>query len=160
MSKTIAVIGATGAQGLPVVKHLLASCGDGSPSPWKVRALTRSPDHERAKELESLGAEIIQGMLRSLLQLSRNIARSTFLISRNYLGSFLDPATIHELFKGAYGAFVNTDGFAVGAAVETNSAFVIVRLSFLHVRSIVQHKSHAVGDRSLPQASSLYLVKS
>lgn len=61
MSKIIAVIGATGAQGLPVVKHLLAS-NNGSPSPWKVRALTRDPDHERAKELEELGAELVKGL--------------------------------------------------------------------------------------------------
>lgn len=64
MSKIIAVIGATGAQGLAVVKHLLAESSDGSASPWKVRALTRNPNHERAKELESLGVEILQGMCK------------------------------------------------------------------------------------------------
>lgn len=62
MSNIIAVIGATGAQGLAVVKHLLAESTDGSPSPWKVRALTRNANHERAKELESLGVEVQQGM--------------------------------------------------------------------------------------------------
>lgn len=62
MSKTIAVIGATGAQGLPVIGHLLAPSKDGSPSPWKVRALTRNPDHERATELKGLGVEIVQGL--------------------------------------------------------------------------------------------------
>lgn len=61
MSKIIAVIGATGAQGLPVIKHLLAPSKDGSPSPWKVRALTRNPDHDRVKELKELGAEIVKG---------------------------------------------------------------------------------------------------
>lgn len=63
MSKIIAVIGATGAQGVPVVRHLLASTSDGSPSPWKVRALTRDPSHRRAKELEALGVELIQGIV-------------------------------------------------------------------------------------------------
>lgn len=63
MSKIIAVIGATGAQGLPVVRHLLRPSEDGSPSPWKVRALTRDPNHKRAKELEALGAELVQGAL-------------------------------------------------------------------------------------------------
>lgn len=80
MSKIIAVIGATGAQGIPVIKHLLAPSSDGAPSPWKVRALTRNPDHERAKELKSLGAEILQGML-GLYSDHPNLDQCTFLIS-------------------------------------------------------------------------------
>lgn len=60
MSKVIAVIGATGAQGLPVIRHLLSS-KDGQTSPWKVRALTRDPNHKRAKELQSLGVELVVG---------------------------------------------------------------------------------------------------
>lgn len=62
-SKVVLVIGATGAQGLPVVRALLAPSSDGKASPWKVRALTRDPTHRRAKELESLGVELYQGML-------------------------------------------------------------------------------------------------
>lgn len=64
MSKVIAVIGATGAQGLPAVRHLLEA-KDGNPSPWKVRALTRDPNHRRAKELEALGVELVVGMFNS-----------------------------------------------------------------------------------------------
>lgn len=64
MSKIIAVVGATGAQGLAVIKHLLAPSEDGSPSPWKVRALTRDPNHKRAKELQALGAELVQGTVQ------------------------------------------------------------------------------------------------
>lgn len=64
MSKVIAVIGATGAQGLPAVRHLLES-KDGKPSPWKVRALTRDPNHRRAKELEALGVELVVGEIYS-----------------------------------------------------------------------------------------------
>lgn len=56
----IAVIGATGAQGLPVVKHILAS-KEGKPSPWKVRALTRNTTHRRAVELQAAGVELVQG---------------------------------------------------------------------------------------------------
>lgn len=63
MPQIIAVIGATGAQGLPVVKHLLASSKTGSASPWKVRALTRDTNHKRAKELEALGADLVQGVI-------------------------------------------------------------------------------------------------
>ncbi|KAF8305359.1 NAD-P-binding protein [Clavulina sp. PMI_390] len=107
MSKIIAVIGATGAQGTPIVKDLLKPCADGSPSPYKVRALTRNPEHRRAKELEALGAELVQG-------------------------SFTDFDSIHRLFEGCYGAFVNTDSFTVGAAVEINAAFNIYEIAMHH----------------------------
>lgn len=60
MSKVIAVVGATGAQGLSVIKNLLAPI-DGTPSPWKIRALTRDPSHRRSKELESLGVALVVG---------------------------------------------------------------------------------------------------
>lgn len=49
-------------------------------------------------------------------------------MSYAFIGSFLEPATLHKLFKGAYGAFVNTDTFTIGATAELHSAFVIVRL--------------------------------
>ncbi|MFP4163821.1 MAG: NmrA/HSCARG family protein, partial [Chitinispirillaceae bacterium] len=54
--KTILVTGATGHQGGTVVRHLLK---DG----WKVRALTRHPEHPQAKELGSIGAQVVQGDL-------------------------------------------------------------------------------------------------
>ncbi|KAF8310117.1 nmrA-family protein [Clavulina sp. PMI_390] len=104
MSKTIAVIGGTGAQGFPIVKRLLAPSPDGSPSPWKIRLLTRDPNHHRAKKLEALGAELFQG-------------------------SFLDREAVGKLFDGAYGAFVNTDTHTVGASAETTAAFVIWELA-------------------------------
>lgn len=70
MSKIIAIVGATGAQGIPIIKSLLAPKADGSPSGWKVRALTRNPEHHRAKELAEMGAEIVKGVL-SLLKFIR-----------------------------------------------------------------------------------------
>jgi len=45
----VAVIGATGAQGRPIVQHLVQ---DGA---YRVRALTRDPKHRRAQELTQLG---------------------------------------------------------------------------------------------------------
>ncbi|KAF8319405.1 NAD(P)-binding protein [Clavulina sp. PMI_390] len=108
MSKIIAVIGATGAQGLPVVRHLLSPSEDGTPSPWKVRALTRNTRHRRALELQELGAELVQG-------------------------SFTDSDAIHRLFEGGvYGAYVNTDGFTVGIAAETTAAFQIWEIAQVH----------------------------
>jgi nucleoside-diphosphate-sugar epimerase len=53
MAKTIAVIGATGAQGGGVVTVLLKS-GD-----WKVRAITCNTGSDKAKALASSGAEVV-----------------------------------------------------------------------------------------------------
>lgn len=55
--KIILVVGATGAQGGSVSRHLLT---DGN---FKVRCLTRSPDSEAAATLTEQGAEIVQGDL-------------------------------------------------------------------------------------------------
>ena len=59
--KLILVIGATGAQGLPVIDALLAPTADGSPSPYTVRALTRDPESKRAQTLASKGVELVKG---------------------------------------------------------------------------------------------------
>lgn len=59
--KIILVIGATGAQGIPVIDALLAPSADGSSSPYAVRALTRDPESRRAKELAAKGAEVFKG---------------------------------------------------------------------------------------------------
>jgi uncharacterized protein YbjT (DUF2867 family) len=53
MTKTIAVLGATGAQGGGVAKALLKT-GD-----WKVRAITRNTSSEAAKALASSDTEIV-----------------------------------------------------------------------------------------------------
>lgn len=55
--KTILVVGATGAQGGGVARHLLAR------GQFKVRCLTRHPDSEKADALRQAGAEIAQGDL-------------------------------------------------------------------------------------------------
>lgn len=53
MTKTIAVLGATGQQGGGVANVLLKTPG------WKVRAITRNPASEKAKALASQGAEVV-----------------------------------------------------------------------------------------------------
>lgn len=53
MSKIIAVIGATGAQGGSVANEFLKLDG------WKVRAITRNASSDKAKALQSQGAEVV-----------------------------------------------------------------------------------------------------
>ncbi|KAJ8075688.1 hypothetical protein PM082_021318 [Marasmius tenuissimus] len=93
----ILVIGATGAQGLPVVSSLLAPGKDGSPSPYAVRALTRDAKHERALRLQAAGVELFEG-------------------------SFENTSDIIAAYKGCYGVFVNTDTFTIGQEREIYAA--------------------------------------
>jgi len=102
--KLILVIGATGGQGLAIIDALLAPCNDGSPSPYAVRALTRDPSSRRARELTAKGVECVKG-------------------------SFDDPNTLRAALKGAYGAWVNTDGGTVGEAGEVYSGMRIFELA-------------------------------
>jgi uncharacterized protein YbjT (DUF2867 family) len=55
--RTILVVGATGAQGGGVARHLLAR------GKFAVRCLTRHPDSDKAAALRKAGAEVIQGDL-------------------------------------------------------------------------------------------------
>ncbi|NIK61963.1 NmrA/HSCARG family protein [Kribbella shirazensis] len=83
MSKLIAVVGATGAQGGALVRAILAD-----PSgEFAVRALTRNPDSPGAKELAAAGAEMAAADLD-------------------------DEASVRAAFDGAYGAFVVTNYWA------------------------------------------------
>ena len=58
--KTIAVVGATGAQGGALVRAIMAD-PDG---PFTVRAITRKPDSPQAQALASAGAEVVDWRLR------------------------------------------------------------------------------------------------
>jgi len=77
--KIITVFGATGAQGGGLVR---AICADKN-SEFRVRAVTRDIDSEKAKALEALGAELVQGDLS-------------------------DEASVYKALEGAYGAFFVT----------------------------------------------------
>jgi uncharacterized protein YbjT (DUF2867 family) len=72
-NKVILVTGATGKQGGAVAGHLL---NDG----WKIRALVRDPDKDKAQELRKQGAELVQGDL-------------------------YDRTSLDGALKGVYGAF-------------------------------------------------------
>jgi len=111
VTKLIFIIGATGAQGIPVVRALLAPTPDGKPSPWRVRALSRDLTHHRVVKLQKLGVEFLQG-------------------------SFMDFDVVRKGMEGAYGAYINTDGFTVGAQAELHAG---IRIYEIAQRQKVQH---------------------
>lgn len=72
-TQRILVVGATGNQGSAVVQHLLKNG-------WPVRALTRDATSDKAKNLTSVGAEVVQGDLN-------------------------DRASLDAVLQGVYGVF-------------------------------------------------------
>ena len=77
MAKLITVFGATGSQGNSIVNALLQGG-------FKVRAVTRNPDSEKAKVLKAAGADAVKGDLN-------------------------DAASIAAAVQGVYGVFLVTD---------------------------------------------------
>lgn len=77
--KIIAVFGATGAQGGGVARAILLD----RDSAFAVRAITRDPDSEKAKELAQLGAEVVAADID-------------------------DKESLRRALKGAYGAYFVT----------------------------------------------------
>jgi uncharacterized protein YbjT (DUF2867 family) len=77
--KIIAVVGATGSQGGGLVRAIL----NDKNSEFTVRAITRDPQSEAAKELEALGAEVVQADID-------------------------DADSMRKAFEGAYGAYLVT----------------------------------------------------
>ncbi|KAK4550363.1 hypothetical protein LTR36_003330 [Oleoguttula mirabilis] len=87
-TKTIFVVGGTGAQGTPIITALTK---DGA---YTVRVLTRDPSSSRAQKLAKLPhVELVQGKLDSDEDLRKGL-------------------------KDCWGAFVNIDGFVVGQKME------------------------------------------
>jgi uncharacterized protein YbjT (DUF2867 family) len=77
--KIIAVVGATGAQGSGLCRAILNDKNGG----YRVRALTRNPDSDKAKELSKLGAEVVAADVD-------------------------DEKSLEKAFRGAHGAFCVT----------------------------------------------------
>ena len=77
--KTIAVVGATGAQGGGLVRAILKDSSGG----FAVRALTRNPRSEKAQALADLGAEVVRADID-------------------------DEASLAKAFKGVHGAYCVT----------------------------------------------------
>ncbi|KAI0260671.1 nmrA-family protein [Gloeopeniophorella convolvens] len=102
--KIVLVIGATGAQGLAVIKSLVAASEDGTPSPYVVRALTRDPDSRRARDLQAQGVELVKGDTKDL-------------------------SSVAAALMGVYGVWVNTDGFTIGEEREIYTGMRIFELA-------------------------------
>jgi uncharacterized protein YbjT (DUF2867 family) len=77
--KVIAVVGATGAQGGGLARAILADPDGG----FAVRAITRDPESEKARELAALGAEVVAADVD-------------------------DEASLERAFAGAHGAYCVT----------------------------------------------------
>src|ERR1700752_3914985 len=84
----IFVIGGTGAQGIPIIRALVAD------KKYSVRFLSRDSASRRATDLLALGNV-------SILE-----------------GTFADEATLREGFRGCDGAYINVDGFNTGEKAE------------------------------------------
>ncbi|KAH9038371.1 NAD-P-binding protein [Lactarius pseudohatsudake] len=104
MSKLILVLGATGAQGRAVVNSLLAPLEDGTPSPYAVRALSRDPESRQALSLREQGVQVFRG-------------------------DTSDLASVAAALDGAYGAWINIDGFTVGEQREIYAGLRIFELA-------------------------------
>ncbi|KAH9975625.1 NAD(P)-binding protein [Russula compacta] len=104
MSKLILVFGATGAQGRHVINSLLSHSEDGSPSPYTVRALTRNPEGKHALALREKGVQVVKG-------------------------DTSDLASVAAALDGAYGVWVNIDGFTVGEQREIYAGMRIFELA-------------------------------
>ncbi|KAI1325195.1 hypothetical protein F5Y16DRAFT_378584 [Xylariaceae sp. FL0255] len=76
---------------MPIVKSLVQS------GQYAVRALTRDPSNERFKTLQSYGLGLVESVT----------------------GTFASEDTLRATFRGAWGAFVNIDGFNSGEKTET-----------------------------------------
>ena len=79
-SRTIAVVGATGAQGGGLIRAILSDPA----RTFTARAITRKPDSDNAKALTAAGAEVVAGDAD-------------------------DPVSLERAFKGAWGAFALTN---------------------------------------------------
>jgi uncharacterized protein YbjT (DUF2867 family) len=85
-TRIIVVTGATGRQGGAVTRSLLERG-------WRVRALTRDPQSQKAQRLSTLGAEVVQGNMQ-------------------------DRRSLEPVFEGAYGAYSVQNSMLNGLEAE------------------------------------------
>jgi len=151
-TRIVTVFGATGTQGSSVVKALLA---DGTFTP---RAVTRSPDSEKASRLKQLGAEVVQGDLWDLSSLKNAMdgAEGVFGVTDYYDPKNFAQGHTSEMLLGKN---------LVDAAIEVGVKFFIwsslphcTRASNGKYRNVYHFDNKAnvddyLRDRQLPHAN-------
>lgn len=113
--RVIVVTGATGLQGGSVVRCLLRGG-------WRVSALTRSPQSERARALAALGAEVVQGDMD-------------------------DPRSLARAFSGAYGVYSVQNPVISGIEGEINQGKNVARAARDAGIQHVVYASAGIGAR-------------
>ena len=128
MSKLITVFGATGAQGGPVARALLRSG-------FRVRAVTRSTDSDKAKALKEAGAEVVAG-------------------------GVTDAESVKKAVAGAYGVYlvtvVSPDEAQVGKAVADECKRAVVFSSLDSVKDKTGKASIYFDSKSAVEKRSRY----
>jgi len=119
MAKKIVVIGGTGAQGRPVVKELSR---DGE---YQVFVLTRNLSSAISKEFEQLPHVTLCE------------------------GTYTSEKDLRVIFKGAYGAYVNTNGFNLGEKAEI---YWGIRIFEIAIEEKVEHYVWGSLDYGLKKA--------
>lgn len=121
IKQTILVFGATGQQGGAVTKALLNNG-------WKVRAIVRNPQSDKALALQNAGVELVKGDLN-------------------------DAQSIYDAMKGAYGVFSVQPSSGQGAMYgvrDEDEVHYGIQIADIAVESGVHHlvysSTDAIGD--------------
>jgi uncharacterized protein YbjT (DUF2867 family) len=127
--KTILVSGATGRQGGACARHLLQSG-------WKVRALTRNPASDGAKDLHEKGADIVEG-------------------------DFDDAKALQAAVKGVYGVFGVQNFWEVGVEREVQQGKALAEAAKAAGVAHFIYTSVAAANRGtgLPHFESKYQIE-
>jgi uncharacterized protein YbjT (DUF2867 family) len=125
----VLVTGATGRQGGAVARELLARR-------YRVRAMTRKPDSEKAQELADLKAEIVQG-------------------------DFNDTASLTKAVEGVWGVFAVHDSWEAGPQREVEQGTRFARLCRDAGVSHFVYSSVASADRhtGIPHFESKWQIE-
>ena len=91
MAKQVTVFGATWCQGGPITRLLLQNS-------FKVRAVTRNPDSEKAKALKEAGAEVVAGNLDDIASVKAAVSGvyGVFCVTNFWELFGRDPATAYD----------------------------------------------------------------
>lgn len=154
--KIVAVVGATGAQGGGLARAIL----EDPTSPFEVRAITRNPDSEKARELQQLGASVVTANLDDADSLAEAFSgvSSAFCVT-NFWEHFSPEKEISQATNMADAAKANGLAHVIWSTLEDTRLWVPVedkRMPTLMGKYKVPHfdaKGEANGlftDRGIP----------